>query len=204
MYPGRATCIRIWIQVDTCRGDNSFVADTGFVTCRWQQGHKWIQVDATCILVSGLHVSGVNAVLHSHASTIITQRLHLVNVFVTNSLTFDCSIVYFVTIVVLQPGKLVSSSSQHGEADGTTINTPVLTDRSPLIKNATSPPPIIADATAFDNVAIAEPPQETTSVSGHMTDSLAEIEEGSVVGKDVSSTARNTTNKKRKVLSIVR
>jgi len=106
----------------------------------------------------------------------------------------------------------MSSLVQRGEADGATFNTPVVTDRSPLIKNATSPPPLIADATAFDNVAIAEPPQETASASGRATsaaerklcDSPPEVGR-SVVGKEAaSSTLRSTSSKKRKVLSIVR
>jgi len=112
---------------------------------------------------------------------------------------------------MLQSGKLISSLVQRGEADGATVNTPVVTDRSPLIKNATSPPPLIADATAFDNVAIAEPPQETASASGSVTsaverklcDSPPEVGR-SVVGKEASSTLRSTNSKKRKVLSIVR
>jgi len=42
-YPGRATCIRI--QVDRCRRNDNFVADTGYNV----DGDKWIQVDTTCI-----------------------------------------------------------------------------------------------------------------------------------------------------------
>ena len=141
--------------------------------------------------------------------------LHATNVSVTNSiLNFALIVICFVTVALLQRGKLASPSvTQRGEADGASINTPVVNDRSPLIKNATSPPPIIADATAFDNAAaaVAEPLQETTSASGGVTsnvdrklsDSPPEVERN-VVGKDAASTPRSASSKKRKVLSIVR
>ena len=59
-YPGRATCIRI--QVDTCRRDDNFVADIGYMLTATgnTNRYKWIQ------LVSGLHVSGVNAAFSPH------------------------------------------------------------------------------------------------------------------------------------------
>jgi len=112
----------------------------------------------------------------------------------------------------LQRGKLVSSLSVRGEADGATFNTPTATDRSPLIKHATSPPPIIADAIAFDNVAISEPPaQESVSGFEHvdrkLSESTPEAEVGrTMVGKEATSmsTLRSVCSKKRKVLSIVR
>jgi len=39
-YPGRAACIRI--QVDTCRRDDNFVADTGY-NVDGDNEYKWIQ-----------------------------------------------------------------------------------------------------------------------------------------------------------------
>jgi len=115
----------------------------------------------------------------------------------------------------LQHGKLTRSSGQRGEADGATNNTPAFTDRSPLIHSATSPPPLIADATAFYNAAaaIAEPPQETASASGHvipdvdrkLTESPPEVGRN-VVDKESTPTSRPanaSSKKKRKVLSIV-
>jgi len=47
-YPGRATCIRI--QIDICRRDDNFVADTGRVD--GDRRYKWIQVYTTCIRAS--------------------------------------------------------------------------------------------------------------------------------------------------------
>jgi len=41
-YPGQATCIRI--QVDTCRVNDNFVADTGY-----NRRRRGIQVNTTCI-----------------------------------------------------------------------------------------------------------------------------------------------------------
>ena len=109
-------------------------------------------------------------------------------------------------ILLMQHG---SSLVQRGEADGASIVTPVVSDRSPLIKNATSPPPLIADATAFDNAAIAEPPQETTSATGQatsgvdrkVTDTPPEVGRN-VTGSEATPKTR-ASNKKRKVLSIV-
>jgi len=60
-YPTRATCIRI--QVDTCRRDDNFVADTGY-NVDGDRRYKWIQ------LVSGLRVSGVNAIIDANVFSI--------------------------------------------------------------------------------------------------------------------------------------
>jgi len=124
-------------------------------------------------------------------------------------MNFHFTVVNFViAMFVLQPDKLVTSSVQRGEADGASVVTPVVSDRSPLIKNATSPPPLIADATVFDNAAIVEPPQETTSdpvtsgVDRKLSDLPPEVGRN-VAGAEATPKARSASNKKRKVLSIV-
>jgi len=82
------------------------------------------------------------------------------------------------------------------DPDGATYSsTPIVNDRSPLIEHATSPPPLIAHDTAFDNAAVVS---ETTSASGVDRKLTPERPE---IGRNVVS--KDTLNKKRKVLSIV-
>jgi len=102
-----------------------------------------------------------------------------------------------------------SSSVQRGSPDGAANVTPVVSDRSPLIKHATSPPPLIADAVVFDNAAISEPPPmqcttsaaalRTSGVDRKLRDSPPEVERNVSGGTE----ATPKRNKKRKVLSIV-
>jgi len=107
--------------------------------------------------------------------------------------------VYFVNYL-FQRGKLVSSLSQRDDPDGATLSTPIVSDRSPLIQHASSPPPLIVDATAFDNEAVVAETTSTSAVDRKLTDSPSEPEIGrSVVGKEAPA----SSSKKRKVLSIV-
>jgi len=114
-------------------------------------------------------------------------------------------------LLLLQRGG--SSLCHRGEADGASIvpTQATISDRLPLIANATSPPPLIADATAFDNAAITEQPTETTSASGQLTSAVDRKLTDSpqklgrnVTGAEVATKGRHGGNKKRKVLSIVR
>ena len=89
------------------------------------------------------------------------------------------------------------SQTQRGEADGAAAS-----DKSPLVQNAVSPPPLIADAAVFDNAAIAaEQSQETISGSGQLTSS--DVDRKSMDAGRATLTSRSGSNKKRKVLSIV-
>jgi len=96
-----------------------------------------------------------------------------------------------------QRGKLVSSLNRRDDADVATVSTPVVNERSPLIQNATSPPPLIADTSAFDNVAVVTDTTSASSVDRKSTDTPPQPDVSrSGAGKEAS-------NKKRKVLSIV-
>jgi len=89
---------------------------------------------------------------------------------------------------LLQSGEPVSSLVGRDDADGATMSTPVVSERSPLIKHATSPAPLIT--AAFDNTAVVAETPTSAPVSP-----APDVDRG-VLGKTRSS-------KKRKVLSIV-